>query len=430
MSSAACEEPLIVRTVALHGAEAAAAAELLDVLPAGSPSGGGPLAWVRHGEGMVGWGEAARLTVSGPDRFARAVAWAQALFADAAIDDEVQLPGTGPLLFGSFAFADGPTPSVLVVPRVVVGHRDGRSWLTSIGAEAVRLSGVRSTASTAPTVHIGDDEQAEQTWRTAVVEAVRRIQAGELSKVVLARELLAQAEGPVDVRHLLRGLAGRYPECFTFAVGDLVGATPELLIRRTGASVSSRVLAGTAWRSDPDELETDAHVAARLRDSAKDREEHTYAARSAADALRPYCSELTVPAEPSVLALRNVTHLATEVTGTLREDTPALTLAGLLHPTAAVCGTPTHAAARVIADLEGMDRGRYAGPVGWMDARGDGEWGIALRCAQVDGSSLRLFAGCGIVAGSDPDVEAAEAQAKFLAVRETLDAARPVDVLT
>jgi menaquinone-specific isochorismate synthase len=156
--------------------------------------------------------------------------------------------------------------------------------------------------------------------------------------------------------------------------------------------------------------------------SPKDREEHAYAAHSSADALRPHCSDLTLPDEPTVLVLPNVVHLATEITGTLRSGACALELAGLLHPTAAVCGTPTAAAARVIADLEGMDRGRYAGPVGWMDAAGDGEWGIALRCAQVDGSQLRLFAGCGIVAGSDPDAELAETRAKFLAVRDTLDA--------
>jgi menaquinone-specific isochorismate synthase len=158
-----------------------------------------------------------------------------------------------------------------------------------------------------------------------------------------------------------------------------------------------------------------------LTGSDKDREEHDYAARSAAEALRPYCDRLSVPDEPTVLALPNVTHLATEVTGTLHTELPALELAGLLHPTAAVCGTPTPAAARLIAELEGMDRGRYAGPVGWMDVHGDGEWGIALRCAQVDGARLRLFAGCGIVAGSDPTVELAEAEAKFLAVRRALE---------
>jgi menaquinone-specific isochorismate synthase len=180
------------------------------------------------------------------------------------------------------------------------------------------------------------------------------------------------------------------------------------------------VLAGTAWHAEGDGI-TDAAVAARLTGSDKDREEHDYAARSAAELLRPYCSTLSVPDQPTVLALPNVTHLATEVTGTLRTEIPALELAGLLHPTAAVCGTPTPAATRLIAELEGMDRGRYAGPVGWMDVNGDGEWGVALRCAQVDGARLRLFAGCGIVAGSDPAVELAEAEAKFLAVRRALE---------
>jgi menaquinone-specific isochorismate synthase len=255
-----------------------------------------------------------------------------------------------------------------------------------------------------------------------VAAAIERIRAGELSKVVLARDLFARAEGPVDVRHVLRALAESYPQCFTFTVDGLVGATPELLIRRFGTAVCSRVLAGTAWRSPDGDAEPDAELAARLWDSTKEQEEHAYAARSAADALRPHCSDLIVPTAPTVLALPNVVHLATEVTGTLRSGAGALALAGLLHPTAAVCGTPTPAAARVIADLEGMDRGRYAGPVGWMDAAGDGEWGIALRCAQVEDDRLRLFAGCGIVAASDPDVELAETQAKFLAVRDTLDA--------
>jgi menaquinone-specific isochorismate synthase len=217
----------------------------------------------------------------------------------------------------------------------------------------------------------------------------------------------------------VRRLAQRYPACFTFAVEGLVGATPELLVERQGDQVTSRVLAGTAW---------DADAAARLLASEKDLEEHDYAVRSAFDAIAPYCTQLTAPA-PTVLELANVAHLATEVTGTLRTraslngtPTDALSLAGLLHPTAAVCGTPTRRASRTIAQLEGMDRGRYAGPVGWMDARGDGEWGIALRCAEVDGAQLRLFAGCGIVSGSDPESEFAEAQAKFAAVREVLEA--------
>jgi menaquinone-specific isochorismate synthase len=237
--------------------------------------------------------------------------------------------------------------------------------------------------------------------------------------VVLAHDLLAVADEPLDPRFLLHGLAARYPSCWTFAVDQLVGATPELLLRRRGTEVLSRVLAGTTWphgSTDPDAL------AAELLGSAKDRDEHCYAVDSLAQELRPFCTDLVVPTAPSVLQLRNVLHLATEVRGVLHPaGPPLLTLADALHPTAAVGGTPTPAAISAIGELEAMDRGRYAGPVGWVDAAGDGELGIALRCAQVAGRFARLFAGCGIVAGSDPDSEVAEAAAKLVPIRDALE---------
>ena len=411
MTTATSLEPLAVRTVELTDARSTAA--LVDLLPPGSP-----LAWIRDGEGLIGWGEAARLVTSGPDRFEQAVDWWRALHLGAVVHDKVRLPGTGPVVFGSFSFADGPTSSVLVLPRVVLGRRNGRTWLTVVASPEPEPDRPVPAAEGPQHVEFSDGALDADEWRQAVASAVERIRAGQLSKVVLARDLLARADSPVDIRHLLRRLAARYPACFTFAVEGLVGATPELLVERQGDQVTSRVLAGTAW---------DADAAARLLASEKDLEEHDYAVRSAFDAIAPYCTQLTAPA-PSVLELANVSHLATEVTGTLRTraslngtPTDALSLAGLLHPTAAVCGTPTRRASRTIAQLEGMDRGRYAGPVGWMDARGDGEWGIALRCAEVDGARLRLFAGCGIVSGSDPESEFAEAQAKFSAVREVLE---------
>jgi menaquinone-specific isochorismate synthase len=411
LSTAASLESLTVRTVELAPSMVA---DLIEVLPPPAP-----LAWVRHGEGLVGWGEAASLTVSGPDRFERAVRWWRSLGLSPDQHPGLGIPGSGPVVFGSFAFADGPTPSVLVLPRVLLGRRDGRTWLTTIGEPDEVMIAPTPLPRPPADVTIGEGAMSAEAWTAAVTTAVARIRDGELSKVVLARDLIGRAAAPIDVRHLLRELAHGFPECFTFSVAGLVGATPELLIAREGRHVTSRVLAGTAWHSEGDGV-TDAAVAARLTGSGKDREEHDYAARSAAELLRPYCSSLSMPDEPTVLALPNVTHLATEVTGTLRTEIPALELAGLLHPTAAVCGTPTAAATRLIGELEGMDRGRYAGPVGWMDVNGDGEWGIALRCAQVDGARLRLFAGCGIVAGSDPAVELAEADAKFLAIRRTL----------
>jgi menaquinone-specific isochorismate synthase len=417
LTTATSLEPLVVRTVELPASDARSTAPLVDLLPPVSP-----LAWIRDGEGLIGWGEAARLVVSGADRFEQAVRWWRALNLGAHVSDKVRVPGTGPVVFGSFAFADGPTSSVLVLPQVVLGRRNGRTWLTYVGPAEPEPDGPVPAARGPEHVRVTDGALTPDAWRDAVATAVKRIRAGELSKVVLARDLIARADAPVDIRHLVRGLAQRYPACFTFSVSGLVGATPELLVERQGEHVVSRVLAGTAWGTDgPD-------AAARLMASAKDREEHDYAVRSAFDAIAPYCTELTAPQRPTVMELANVMHLATEVTGTLRSRaslngtaTDALSLAGLLHPTAAVCGTPTRRAGRVIGDLEGMDRGRYAGPVGWMDARGDGEWGIALRCAEVDGAHLRLFAGCGIVSGSDPESEFAEAQAKFVAVREVLE---------
>jgi menaquinone-specific isochorismate synthase len=235
---------------------------------------------------------------------------------------------------------------------------------------------------------------------------------------VLARDLYATAERPFDPRAVLGRLSARYPDCYTFACSGLVGATPELLVRRDGDQVRSLVLAGTTSRgSTPEE---DARLAAELQASAKEIEEHQYAAASVRDALAPLCESLDVsPVE--LLTLPNVHHLGTRVVGKLATDRSALALAAALHPTAAVGGDPTDVAVELIRELESMDRARYAGPVGWLDANGNGEWGIALRSAQLDGNRARLFAGCGIVAGSDPVSELAETMVKFRPMRMALD---------
>jgi menaquinone-specific isochorismate synthase len=277
-------------------------------------------------------------------------------------------------------------------------------------------------ATTAPRRPLGtcfaDGTRSGAEWAGSVAEAVRRIAAGDLEKVVLARDLLATAEEPVDIRWPLARLAERHAAAWTFSVAGLVGATPELLVRLRRGLVTSRVLAGTIRRTGNDAR--DLALAASLARSSKDLEEHEYAVRSVADALAPHCTSMNVPETPFVLHLPNVMHLATDVTGVVADGATVLGLVDALHPTAAVCGTPTSAALAVIRALEGMDRGRYAGPVGWFGADGDGELGIALRCASVDGQSVRLYAGCGIVAGSDPEAELAEAQAKFVAMRDAL----------
>ncbi|XRQ15025.1 isochorismate synthase [Actinomadura welshii] len=376
------------------------------------------LAWIRHGEGIVGWGEAARIPLpGGTDRFTAAAAQLRDLFAGAAVDDPVAVPGSGPVAFGSFGFDPKSPDSALIIPRRVLGRRNGTAWLTTIGDDTDPHT-LPNPPHPATGLQWDDGALPEHAWKQAVAAAVDRIRDGHLGKVVLARDLTVRAATPIDARVLLARLADRYPGCYTFSCAGLVGATPELLIRRTGDAVESLVLAGTTARgTDPAD---DRARAARLFASAKDREEHRYAADMVRDALAPLCADLTVPDRPELLTLPNLTHLASPVRGRLAADRSVLDVVAALHPTPAVCGTPTGTAMDLIRELEGMDRGRYAGPVGWVDARGDGEWGIALRCAEIDGTRARLFAGCGIVADSDPDAELAEARTKFRPMRYAL----------
>ena len=257
----------------------------------------------------------------------------------------------------------------------------------------------------------------------AVESAISKIKSGDLEKIVLARDMIVHSDQPINVQRLLTSLESDYPSTWIFLVENLIGATPELLVRLSKSLVTSRVLAGTI-RKTGDEAR-DLALAGSLSKSSKDLEEHEYAVRSVADALSPYCSSTNVPDAPFVLHLANVMHLATDVTGVVNESaahTDIFTLISALHPSAAVCGTPTAFAKESISALEGMSRGRYAGPVGWIDARGDGELGIALRCGLIaeDKTNLRIFSGCGIVAGSNPADELAESQAKLIPMRTAL----------
>ena len=382
----------------------------------------GALAWVSRGEGLVGWGEAARFDVTGSDRFALAEDWWRATVASSDVPDDVRLPGTGLVAFGSFAFDGERASSVLVVPEVVVGHRDGTWWVTTIGTDRTAPPRLAAEAARHPgAVTFADGSRTSAGWTQVVADAVARINGGQVAKVVLARDLEARTEQPLDVRWPLGRLAKDYPDCRTFAVDGLFGATPEVLVRLESGVATSRVLAGTIRRSGDDDR--DVEQATSLARSSKDLEEHEYAVRSVAEALAPHCDAVDVPDEPFVLHLANVMHLATDVRASVADGATSLSLVASLHPSAAVCGTPTTAAMQLIRDLEGLDRGRYAGPVGWTGADGDGEWGIALRCAELDQDDprrLRLFAGCGIVAGSQPQEELAESAAKLVPVRDAL----------
>jgi menaquinone-specific isochorismate synthase len=407
-----------VRTVRLDLAEAT---RLLDLVPADRP-----VTWLRRADGLVGWGVAAEVRTRGATRFADADKWWRETTARAEVHDDVVEPGTGPVAFGTFAFADEPGDSVLVVPRVLVGRRGEVAWLTTVGDETAPALPTDLLTADQPAAPMGvsfaDGALNGEEWMSAVADAVARISRGDLEKVVLARDLVATADEPIDVRWPLRRLTEQYPMCWTFHVDGMFGATPEMLVRRERGLVTSRVLAGTIRRTGDDER--DLALAATLARSSKDLEEHEYAVRSVADALDPHCSSMNVPEAPFVLHLPNVMHLATDVAGVVHDaaTVSSLQLAEALHPSAAVGGTPTPVATDLIAEIEGMDRGRYAGPVGWMDASGDGEWGIALRSARISGRTVQLFAGCGIVADSDPEAELAEAQAKFVPVRDALTA--------
>lgn len=414
----------VVERLSVHTVQVPDPGDLLAALP-----GPDAAAWVRHGAGLVGWGEAAQVTLpAGNDRFTAAEKWLREVFDGASTRDEVGAHGTGLVAFGSFTFDDYSDGSVLTIPRVVLG-RDGtgRAWLTTITTSTDRADAPPvlnvPAGDPVPSGDVGaiswrDGALSAAGYEDAVAAAVRRIIRGDLRKVVLARDLLATAERPFDPRAVLARLSARYPDCYTFACGGLVGATPELLIRREGDEARSLVLAGTAPRgATPEE---DARLAEGLLGSAKDVEEHLYAAASVRDVLAPLCESLDISPH-ELLTLPNVHHLGTRVVGRLATDRSALALAEALHPTAAVGGDPTDVAVELIRELESMDRARYAGPVGWMDASGNGEWGIALRCAQLDGNRARLFAGCGIVAGSDPAAELAETLAKFRPMLMALD---------
>lgn len=412
--------------------------DLLDVI------GQDGFAWIRSGAGFVTAGVAARLPVnSGPGRLAEAADMVAEALQSITVDGpspagENCVPGAGPIAVGALPFDDRTTGS-LVVPALIVTRRaDGSGWLTTIGPADGRDTGVPSSAANGHHVATPGSESGRTAkvmnghratpgpgadvalheapgraeWTNSVRRILATIDAGEVRKVVLARELVVEADGQFDRRVILDRLRRSHPSCFTYAAGDFVGASPELLIRRRGTEVSSCPMAGTVRRGDTPE--EDEALVAGLRRSVKEAEEHRLLVESVVSALGPVCAGPPTAGEPDVIRFPTVSHLATRVSGVLRDPVPsALALAGRLHPTPAVGGLPRPEALAAIADLEGFDRGLYAGPVGWVDANGDGEWAVALRGAQLDGPRARLVAGAGIVAGSDPDAEWAETEAKL-----------------
>jgi menaquinone-specific isochorismate synthase len=405
-----------------------------------------PLYWSRRGDALAGFGSVLEIDGApvGDDADAAAMHAAgaggvvadrwRAIAAAAEIDDPVALPGTGLIALGSFVFDPrSERTSVLTVPWFVVGRRGGRAWVTRI-ENADALGAADEPVPPVPTpfgphwsATLGPGALGPEGYQAAVGEALAAIAAREVDKVVLARDLVGTAPVGSDIRRLVRSLADAYPDCWTFAVDGLVGASPETLVRVSRGTVTSRVLAGTRPRGA--DADADAAAALDLVTSTKDQDEHRYAVQSALASLRPHTSALAASDEPFTLRLPNVWHLATDLEGTVADGSSALDLVGALHPTAAVAGTPTDAARELIRRLEPFDRGRYAGAVGWVDAAGDGEWAIALRCAQFDLAArgtgrgdipLTAYAGAGIVAGSDPEAEMLETRVKFRPIVEAL----------
>ena len=347
---------------------------------------------------------------AGPDLVARAARAARDALARVRSND-----GPAPVVVGALPF-DEATPATLVIPRVAFIRTDGATWRIVVGDERdVETAAVPTHPRGSLRVTSVPDPNA---YVASVAEARRRIRSGALQKVVLARMLIAQSDHEFDRRALLSRLRAAEPEAYTFAAAGFIGASPELLVAREGDTVRARPLAGTiARRSDP---AADEEAARSLMASEKDRAEHRLVVDAVRAALEPACVSLDIEPQPHTLSTSKVWHLATDVVGQTREQIDALSLVSLLHPTPAVCGTPREAARAAIKELEQIERALYAGAVGWMDARGDGEWAVALRCAEMQGRIALLFAGAGIVADSDPEAELAETDAKFRSMLEAL----------
>jgi len=384
--------------------------------------------WIGPAGALVGAGVAARIPVgTGAGRIERAAEAVAALLGEVEADGA---GGLGPAAVGSLPFHQA-APGELVVPALLLRtDRDGETWATvttatpadppSAAGLLARLRAAAAGDRTWPAARRLDTTSAGLAgWRSAVTAALEAIAAGRLDKVVLARAAEVQADRPFPRAELLRRLRARSGgSTFLYASDGFVGASPELLVRRRGRVAISRPMAGTVPRGTTAAAEADG--LARLTGSPKEAVEHRLVVDAVVEGLAKVAARVQV-AQPEVVRLATVAHLATEVTADLTEPVPtALELAGLLHPTPAVGGSPRDAALAAIAALEPFDRGRYAGPVGWVDRDGDGEWAVALRCATLDGRQARLLAGAGIVPGSDPDDEWAETEHKLRAMLEVL----------
>ncbi len=391
----------------------------------------GHAGWLFRDEigGLAGQGVATRIDLPGGVGDEESTAAVEDALRAIRTDDPLQRPGTGPVAIGALPF-DPTRAGHLIVPRRIFGRSGDTGWVTTVEPLDGDVAATTSEPLDPPSA--GDPAEppdrfslvptmTHAEWREVVADAVEVLSQGELRKVVLARRIDIEANRPFVVPDVLERLSALYPSCMVYSVEGFLGASPELLVSRYGPQVASHPLAGTVARSG--DVHGDETLVATMMESPKARREHQVVVEAIASALRPLCAELDVPERPSVLGLRNVSHLGTHITGRLRAGGPAptaLELVGRIHPTPAVGGTPTGAALRYLQKVEGFDRGRYAGPVGWVDQRGDGCFALGIRCAEMDGPRASIYAGNGIVSGSDPAEELAETQLKLQALLAAL----------
>jgi menaquinone-specific isochorismate synthase len=387
----AAREPGLVLATTRRVTDPALTAELLDSL------GSGGFAWFTGADEFVTAGIAATVEPGAAVAFLRSV------------ERDGDLGGRGPRAVGALPFGGGGR---LVVPaRIVERDSAGNVWSTTITParrDAPDAPAPRGRIARRFTV---EARQGLDEWDAMVTAALALVESHDLEKVVLAREVVIEADAPFEPATVLDRLRATQPDCFVYGAGGFVGATPELLVRRAGRDVESRPMAGTVPRAaSPEE---DRRSIGRLVSSVKESREHRLVVDAVAGELARWCDGVVV-GEPEPKRLTSVTHLTTRIAGRLRRrDVSAIDLALALHPTPAVNGSPRAEAMAAIARLERFDRATYGGPVGWVDAAGDGEFAVALRGAELDGRRARLLAGAGIVAGSDPDAEWAETQAKL-----------------
>ena len=376
-------------------------------------------AFIYEKQGLIGWGEEHRLETTGPNRVLELDSLWKDFVAQAEITDEVNLSGSGLISFGSIAFSDqSETTSVLVIPKVVVGKQGDALWLTTINideSEALKLIDLESNFTA---VSFVPGQISTEQYLLNVEKGLEVIASGQVEKVVVARDLSASVATDFNINPALRKLEKKFDSCYIYSVAGMFGASPELLVKVSHSEFSARVLAGTAGRgTDPG---VDQAIGSALIESPKNRAEHKFAIDSLVASLSEFTKDITVDAEPFSIALPNLWHLASNVKAMLSSDSTSLQIVDALHPSAAVAGTPRDKALEVIEEIENVDRGRYAGPVGWLGADGDGVWAIALRGAQLSNGKLTAFAGCGIVAGSDAQAELDEAILKFKPIVDSL----------